>query len=119
MEYLLIIALQLLGIGFHVMQKVISLGATYPQDGPAVVFKAFFKEDWDTLGVSGLVLLLNLVVHYILNRYAPGLSTVPNYDLYNFGVALVLGYAGQRVVYKYLGTAEKLLDRKSDNINKL
>jgi hypothetical protein len=29
-----------------------------------------------------------------------------------FGAAFVIGYAGQRLVYKYLGSAEKFLDKK-------
>lgn len=117
MDYALIIVLQFIGIGFHVMQKVISLGTQFPQDGPSVVFRAFLKEDWDTLMVSGLVVLLNVVTHYILETYAPGVTQIENYALYSFGVAFVLGYAGQRIVYKYLGTAEKLLDKKADDLN--
>ena len=36
----------------------------------------------------------------------------PNFHLWMFGAAFVIGYAGQRLVYKYLGSAEKFLDKK-------
>jgi hypothetical protein len=114
MEYILIVILQLLGIGFHVMQKISILGDKFPDKSIREIRILFLKEDLDTLVVSALVLMLNLVSHYIVTIY----TTIPkmdNYHLYSFGAALVLGYAGQRVIYKYLGTAERFLDKKIDN----
>lgn len=116
MEYLLIIVLQLLGIGFHVMQKIVSLGDTCKECTRKDVISAFFKEDWDTLVVSILVLVSNLVIHYIVDTYAHSLrDSTQYYILYAFGLAFVLGYAGQRLVYKWLGSAEKRLTNEIDN----
>jgi ABC-type Fe3+ transport system permease subunit len=112
MEYALIIILQLLGIGFHVGQKVHELDKKFENDTLQQVFNQFWNSDRVTVFISGLVLLLNLVVHYIIEEYAAGIRSIENYDLYSFGVALVLGYAGQRLIYKYLGKAEEVLNKK-------
>ena len=34
--------------------------------------------------------------------------------LMDYALALILGYAGQRLAYKYLGTAEKVLSEKAE-----
>lgn len=113
MEYLIIIAFQLCGISLHIMQKVITLGSNYEDHSWKQVFGAFFKEDWDTLLVSGIVLCVNLLVQFVINNYAMDIIYQnPNFHLYMFGAAFVIGYAGQRLVYKYLGSAEKFLDKK-------
>lgn len=115
MEYLLIFILQLLGIGFHVMQKVIKIGDTHRELSRKQVFNAFFDEDWDTLIVSGLVLIVNLVAHYIIDAYTPEFrASVNYYALYAFAIAFILGYSGQRLAYKWLGSAEKKLETLSD-----
>ena len=111
MEYLLIFILQLLGIGFHVMQKVISIGDKHPDKNRSQIFSAFLYEDWDTLMVSALIISLHLVSHYIVENYTT-IREINNYHLYSFGLALLLGYAGQRIIYKYLGSAEEFLNKK-------
>lgn len=113
MEYLIIVAFQFCGIGLHIMQKIITLGANHEDHSWKQVFGAFFKEDWDTLTVSGIVLCVNLLVQFVINNYAMDIIYQnPNFHLWMFGAAFVIGYAGQRLVYKYLGSAEKFLDRK-------
>lgn len=116
MEYALIVLLQLIGIGLHVMQKVIALGDQNKSMERKEIFATFWHEDWDTLFVSGLVLVLNLAAHYIIEAYTILPKEIGNYPLYAFGIALVLGYAGQRLIYKYLGTAEAALAKKGDQI---
>lgn len=111
MEYTLIFILQILGIGFHVMQKIISLGDEHKDKNRSQIFSAFLYEDWDTLSVSALIIALHLVSHYIVENYTT-IRQIDNYHLYSFGLALVLGYAGQRIIYKYLGSAEEFLNKK-------
>lgn len=116
MEYLIITALQLLGISFHVMQKVIKIGDDHPEMKQREIFGIFFKEDWDTLTVSGLIIVADLLVHYIIDSYTPEFRAGINfYILYAFGAAFMLGYLGQRMVYKWLGSAEKFIDKKVEN----
>jgi hypothetical protein len=114
MEYLIILALQLCGIGLHVMQKVSVFDKQYPEKSIKEIMTVFWNEDWNTLAVSAIVLFLNLIAHYIVNTYAPQVNNFDNYILYAFGAALVFGYAGQRLVYKYLGSAENFLNKKVD-----
>jgi hypothetical protein len=101
------------------MQKINELCNKNPTKTQKDVIKTFWHEDWDTLTVSGIVLFLNIVVHFIMHTYAEHIIIQnQNYHLWSFGIALTLGYAGQRLIYKYLGSAEKFLDSKS-NIDKL
>lgn len=115
MEYLLIIILQLLGVGFHVGQKVKELDAKFSDDSLSDVMKEFWKQDRITLFLSVFVLASNLVAHFIVENYAPGIRAIDSYALYSFALAFVLGYAGQRLIYKSLGKAEEALNKKIDN----
>ncbi len=113
MEYLLIILLQLLGIGLHVMQKVISIGDKFKDLAPTQVFKTFFKEDWDTLAVSAIVLFLDVIFHFIVINYDIVFITGSEWFYPgSFLGALFFGYAGQRMIYKYFGSAEQFLDKQ-------
>ena len=117
MEYLLILILQLLGISFHVMQKVISIGDKYPKETPRTIFKYFWLEDWDTLAVSGLFLILNIIGHYIVFvRLEMVLHSEWYWQVSPYFFSLVGGYAGQRLIYKFFGSAEKFLEKKGDEI---
>lgn len=107
--------MQLLGIGFHVGQKIITIGNNFPDKTVGDVIRVFWKEDWDTLAISGLVLLLDEMIHVVINGYAPHVTEFPNFYLYSFGAALLMGYAGQRLVYKFFGSAEKFLGDQIDN----
>jgi hypothetical protein len=112
MEYLLIFILQILGIGFHVMQKIISIGDKHPEKNRSQIFSAFLYEDWDTLAVSLLVIATHLIAHYIVANYTDLSMTSDKYILWSFSLALLLGYAGQRLAYKFLGSAEEFLNKK-------
>jgi uncharacterized membrane protein len=114
MEYLLIIALQVIGIALHIMQKIGELDDKHPDKPLSEIRVIFWREDYNTVIVSGLVLFLNLIVHFIIASYST-LPTIDHYHLYAFGTAFVLGYAGQRLIYRYLGTAEKYLGKKVEN----
>ena len=115
MTYILTTILMLIGVLFHVMQKVRQLRVKFPELSPARVWKTFFGEEWDSLIVSFLVWLvyelwiyLSILHHYKLPAW---------YSMYGiWGLALVLGYCGQRVAYRYLGTAEKVLQKRADII---
>lgn len=114
MEYLLIIALQLIGCGLHVLQKALELDKKYPDDTLSDVFSMFWQSDKITLLISLLILCLSLIGYYVIEVYTPQLFNIEFFELYAFGIAFLLGYAGQRLIYKYLGKAEKYLDRKVD-----
>ena len=114
MEYLLIFILQVLGIGLNVAKKVLQIDKKSPDDSLGEVILVFWNSDRITIFISTLVLVFNLVAHYIIGNYAESITEIPYYELISFGIAFVLGYAGQNLIYKYLGTAEQVLDKKAD-----
>jgi len=120
MEYALIFILQLLGIGFHVGQKVLELDKLTPDDGLRDVLNLFWKDDKITVLISVLLILpLNIVLYYILLNYGPDSVILYDYfDLIFFAVSLTLGYSGQRIVYGALGKAVIFAEKKiNDKLN--
>lgn len=115
MEYLIVTALQLLGVGFHVGQKLVQLDGTHPDDSFSDVWNAFWKADRITVLISGLILLTHLIAHYVVETYTD-LFLNDNWNrLIDFGIALILGYGGQSLFYKLLGRAEQFLGQKVEN----
>lgn len=124
MEYIIIFTIQLLGIAFHVVQKVNTLDKQYPEKSIKEIYSLFFENEWSSLSVSALVLFADLFFHFIIDQYFPAVRemaiTVPVINLtmpylaVSFIVAFVLGYGGQRLAYKYLGKAEQYLSDKAN-----
>lgn len=116
MIYILTSILMVIGTLFHCMQKIRMLRLKFPQCNPHQVLKTFMGEEWDSLFVSFLVWLVYELWIYlaIRNQYK-----LPDwYEMYGiYGLSLVLGYCGQRVAYKYLGTAEKALAKRAEAID--
>lgn len=117
MVYFLILFFQFLGISFHVMQKIVSLGDKFPAKKVGEIFSVFWMEDWDTLTISGLIVLLDLGIHFVIFDFLE-LPMPPEwyYRVGPFALALVLGYAGQRLIYKWFGTAEQFFDRQATGL---
>lgn len=114
MEYLVILACLLLGIGFHVGQKVLELDKLKPDDSLGDVFVMLWKDDKITILIS-VVLIIPLVelAYFILLQYGPDSIVKWEYfDLVFFFGALILGYAGQRIVYGALGKAVTYAENK-------
>lgn len=105
-----------LGVGYHVMQIVMKLRKQFPQFGFGQIFSTFFNQEWDSLLRSLLVLLtlqMALVITHFANVALP--QWLEGWGLYC--ISLVLGYAGQRIAYKYLGTAADVLEKKAGGGN--
>ena len=117
MEYLIVFVLQGIGISLSAAQKMLELDKKFPDDKLSDVINLFLREDRITLFISGLILIFNLVAHFIIDFYTELPLTVGYYPLLAFGVSFVLGYAGQRIIYKYLGKAESLLLKKADKLD--
>ncbi len=115
MIYILTSVLMVIGTMFHVMQKIRQLRIKFPDLAPQRIVKTFVGEEWDSLCCSFLVwLVFELWINIsIRNNY----KLPAWYDMYGiYGFALVLGYCGQRIAYRYLGTAEKILQKRADDI---
>lgn len=115
--YTLVIALFLLGVGFHVSQIIDKLRKKFPQFGIGEVLDTYFKEEWNTLIRSFLVMCTYLLFLFILQKAEVKMPFWWEKYLVVYGLALLLGYAGQRLIYKYLGTAENKLADTADKIN--
>jgi hypothetical protein len=117
MEYLLIFVIQIIGIGFHVFGKVVVLDKLYPDDSMIDVFKLFWKTDRFTVFISLWIVAAYELLYFLAYEYAPAESFVYDsdyFDLIYFLGALVLGYAGQQLVYKALGKAVDIANKKID-----
>lgn len=114
MEYLIIFALQFFGIGLNVAQVLLALDKLSHDDSFKDIWKLFWQRDKVTLIISGLVLGVDELAHFIFSYYDAPFTHHEYYIFISFGIAFVLGYAGQRLIYKYLGTAEKFLNKKID-----
>ena len=126
MVYALILACLILGIGFHVGQKVFELDKLYTDDKLKDVFVLLWKTDKVTILISifliiPFVLLVYLITHvYWLDTLLPGERTgffTKYFDLIFFAASFVLGYAGQRLLYALLGKAVDYAENKvNENI---
>lgn len=129
LEFFLIVTLQLIGIGFGILQKVLELDKKSPNDTLGEVFAMYWAADKITVFISGLIVLLDLVIHLIITVYAPSVRDVivsiplnqlvtflPDikipYLVISFVVAFLLGFFGQKLFYKILGKLEKKVEEK-------
>ena len=116
MIYILTVFAFILGCCFHVMGKVSVLKKTFPDLLPRTIWKTFWREEWNVLIGSAVVLFTLELSIYIINYFSILIPDWLQWGIYP--ISLVLGYAGQRLIYKYLGTAEKILEQKADEISK-
>jgi ABC-type Fe3+ transport system permease subunit len=124
MEYLFIIAFQIVGILCHVAQKIVQFDRASPEKTRKEIVDLFFENEWSSLASSGVFLFLHLLIHGASDYYnwLNGTEFIALFGLMipmtalSLGIALVIGYAGQRIVYKYLGNMEAVLNKTADKI---
>lgn len=117
MEYFLILVLELLGIIANAGQIIIGLDKEKDDDKFGDVAQSFWNKNRASVLVSLIVILpINLIGHYILANYSTYPSTIENYDLYSFALALVLGYCGQWLLYEVLNKMKEKAKQKADNL---
>jgi hypothetical protein len=110
-EHLILALLYLLGVSYHVMQKIGMLHKKFQDATIGQTFKTFFKEEWDSLVVSGLGLITVQAFWFLAHHKN---IPLPQW-LHNWGAyvsTVVLGYCLQRIVYKILGTAEGVMEKR-------
>jgi len=123
LEYFFILFAQVLGVSFHVGQKIISLDSQYPEKSKNEIIKLFFENEWASLGVSVLIIMGHLFLHGVIAFYMPGAeeniieipftNIVIPWGLAGVLIAIIFGYGGQRLAYKYLGKYEQYLSDKA------
>lgn len=97
------------------MLKIRQLRIKFPDFHFRVVWNTFFDQEWDSLICSIFVIVTYTLAMFILreNKFIFWAW----FNLYGqFGLAIVLGYAGQAIAYKYLNTASDKLIQKADEL---
>lgn len=115
MIYLLTIACFKLGVGYHVMQSIMKLRAKFPELGFKTVFATFFIQEWDSL-LRSLLVMFTFIIFLFVTIQAEVKFPDWYYDWGVYGIALLAGYAGQRLAYSYLSTAEGILEKKAESL---
>jgi hypothetical protein len=116
MIFILTTLIFILGVGFHVTRVIDKLRIKFPTLCINDILNTFFKEEWNTLFRSALVLCTYELFLFIIQTAEIKMPGWWEKFLVPYGLALVLGYAGQRLIYKYLGTAESVLEKQVDDI---
>lgn len=119
MIYFLTTILFILGVGFHVTSIIEKLRKKFPEFGLKEIVDTYFKEEWNTLIRSFLVLSTYELALFIIHMAQAKMPPWWDKYLVPYVLAIVLGYCGQRIIYKYLSTAEGVLERKAENINQI
>lgn len=98
------------------MEKIAGLRNKFPQLSAGVIIGTYFREEWNTIIVSMVIMgLCQFALYIAIMNHRPGPEWFWQWGVY--AIALVLGYAGQRIVYKYMKTTEKKLNSFNDKIN--
>ncbi len=112
-QYQIFIIIYLAGMLLFAMQNIAILKVRYADKNPGPILGLFFREEWNTLIVSGIGLVLVNLFWYIVQQNGVKVPLwLDQWGVYLF--VLVLGYAFPRIIYKYLGTAEKALQDRID-----
>lgn len=114
MEYVITIVAQVFGILFHNFLKIDEIDKRREDDTFWEVLTVFYRENILSLMLSTVILLFTVFVHFVIGYYSDINETIPYYDLIGAGVSLVLGYQGQRIVYKALNRGADAVDNKLD-----
>lgn len=116
MTYFLTTLLFLIGVGYHIMQVIQRLRRKFPEKRFREIFDTYFTEEWDSLIRSGLVWATYELGLFIIEKSEAVMPAWWEKWFVPYAMAVVLGYAGQRLAYKYLGTAEKVLAEQPDKL---
>jgi hypothetical protein len=124
MEYLFIVILQLLGVGLQVGWTLFQLDKKFENDTLEEVVNTYWKSDRFPLFISGVILLIDLTVHGVIHVYATTArdweyNFLVNYFTVAFAISFILGFAGQEILYRYLGKAKEVLLKKADTLEKV
>lgn len=115
MDYKLTILLMIIGIMYHVMGEIKKLRKKFPILGFKQVWSTFFGQEWDSLMVSGLgVIVFELLLYAVRYNHVVLPLWIDSIGLY--ALAALWGYAGQRLAYKILNTSETVLEKKVEQI---
>lgn len=122
MEYGLIVVFEFCGILFSVGQKVAALNKqTTQQDTIPHILRTYVRQDFVTIALSGVIIIMNLAFHFVIGEWGGGFVTrvfgdIDTYKVFSMAFAFFLGWGGQAFFYRMLGKAELYLHKKTDDI---
>ena len=114
MEYVIIVLAQIFGILFHTWLKIKAIDDRRPDDTFFEVMGVFYSENILSLILSFVILAFTIFIRYVVELYTTLDETVPYYELINVGLSLIIGYQGQKIIYKALDKGTGIVDRKLD-----
>ena len=120
MEYLIIIILEFCGVAFSMGTKIAELNKnTTEEDTISHILHTYVRRDFVTIFLSGIVIIMNIVFHYVMELFGTGLATrvfgdLNTYKVFSFALAFFLGWGGQAFFYKLLGKTEQYLHKRVD-----
>lgn len=121
MEYFLIIVLEFCGVAFSMGQKIAELNKkTEEQDTIGAILHTYVRRDFVTIFLSGIIIIMNIVFHYVMELYGNGLALrvfgdIATYKVFSMAFAFFLGWGGQAFFYRLLGKTELYLHKKVDD----
>lgn len=114
-DYFLVFVASFLGVAYDVMSNIKRLRGKFPEAEKGVIVNTFFAEEWDSLLWSVLVAVsLQLGLFICRTNEVIFASWFENWGMYVF--SLIAGYGGQRIAFRFLTTAEKVLNDKVDKM---
>lgn len=113
-EYLLILALYSLGAWFSALQKVMGIRQRNPLATLNEVKKTYLQEEWNTImAVVGCLALVE-IAWFIIHKNEVKIPTwVHSWGVY--AMSLLAGWCLHRLIFKFLGTTEKAVEKKIDD----
>ncbi len=121
MEYFLIIVLEFCGVAFSMGQKIAELNRkTEASETIPKIIGMYVRMDFVTIFLSGIIIIMNIVFHYIMESYGNGLALrvfgdINTYKVFSMAFAFFLGWGGQAFFYRLLGKTELYLQKKVDD----
>jgi len=88
----------------------------FPQFGLKSIFATFFQQEWDSL-IRSFLVWSTMMMWLFISRTTHLLLPAWYHKWGIYVLALLAGYAGQRLAYKYLSTAEEVLEKKVEILN--
>lgn len=118
-EYFLITAFYSLGAWFSALEKINAIRKRNPRATFKEVKNTYVQEEWNTMMSVAACWALIILAWFIIHRNN---VKVPSW-IHDWGVypiSLVCGYCLHRLIFKFLGTTEKAVEKKvEDKINSI
>lgn len=115
-NYFIFIILYIIGAGYSTLKKIGDLRKKFPQLEPRMVWMTYKQEEWNTMIVSVIGLVLIEITYFIMHLNHIVLGGFTGQWWFPYAFVVVFGYGGDKIAQKALGSAEQALLRKAENL---